>query len=666
MKLPPPHADAPPPETAFSLDILLQLLRREKMTLLGSVLLGLALGLLFLIFFTTPRYSTTTTGMLDSNSAQIVDLASVVGSLAGDTSEITTELEVLRSRKLLEQVVDRMDLMQDPEFNPRLAPPGLLQGLLSQVKSWLPSSSFDLDPAQNDKVTLDAVTERLTQSLSVRNIPNSLVFSVTATTRNPLKSAELADAVVLTYIDDQLVLKTGGLDDASDWLSERVTALYQELQDAETELSAFNISTDLISPEQLTGMNYQLKDIRSRIAALETSRLGLETELAAQGPGAPAGLTDNIDRIRSQIDALQTSGDMLEEKLRHQSLEQIELNRITREVAAQQELYEYFLRRLRETTSMTGMQAPDSRILSRATINLFPSSPSVPTLLTIFAVLGLLTGAGLVLWRERQTRTFRTAEDLEKFTGRRVLGQVPMVPARARKDVIGYLADKPTSAAAEAIRNLRTSVLLTDTQRPPQIIGTTSAVPSEGKTTTALALAQNFIGLGQKVLLIEGDIRRRIFGEYLTVDEDGGLIAVMEGRIALQDAVVQYDKVKADILVAGTSTQNAADLFSSQGFERMLEEARKTYDTIIIDTAPVLLVPDARIIARHVDAMLFVVAWDSTSKEQVTAALGMFDGLGVQISGLVLNQVDPKGMKRYGHAGRYGAYAAYGSKYYTN
>ena len=98
----------------------------------------------------------------------------------------------------------------------------------------------------------------------------------------------------------------------------------------------------------------------------------------------------------------------------------------------------------------------------------------------------------------------------------------------------------------------------------------------------------------------------------------------------------------------------------------MMKDLRSHYDIIIIDTPPVLIVPDARVIAQHVDASVFVVKWDRTQKEQVIAALREFESVGKPVSGVVLNQINPRGMKRYGYGNAYGPYSTYGSKYYLN
>lgn len=246
------------------------------------------------------------------------------------------------------------------------------------------------------------------------------------------------------------------------------------------------------------------------------------------------------------------------------------------------------------------------------------------------------------------------------------MGQVPLLPARKRRDTVTYLANKPTSAAAEAIRNLRTSIMLSNVDKPPKVIVTTSSIPGEGKTMLSLALAQNFSGMGKKVLLIEGDIRRRVIGQYLGQNPKEGLLSVLSGERPLSDLVVRDEGVGADVLIGEKTSANAADIFSSESFSRLLAEAKREYDLIVLDTPPVLVVPDARIIAQNADVILFAVKWDSTSKSQVEEALRMFESVNQRVSGLILNLISPKGMKRYGYGGKYGAYSAYGRKYYVN
>ena len=342
------------------------------------------------------------------------------------------------------------------------------------------------------------------------------------------------------------------------------------------------------------------------------------------------------------------------------------MQQFSREAEAIRLLYEYFLTRLKETAAQQGIQQADSRILSNAVVAVDAASPKKSLILAMSGILGAMLGVGLVLLNEARNNGFRTARDLEAHAGYTVLGQIPQIPARNRQNILKYLSEKPTSAAAEAVRNLRASVMPSNVDNPPQVIVSTSSVPGEGKTTNSLALAQNLMGLGKSVLLIEGDIRRRTFTQYFDDLPGHGLVSVLSGETSLEESVYRSKDFGADILVGDKTSTNAADLFASDKFKSLIMELRKTYDAIIIDTPPVLVVPDARIIAQVADAVLFTVHWDKTSKPQVDESLRMFHNSNQRITGLVLAQINPKRMKAYGYGGRYGAYAGYGAKYYTN
>ena len=187
----------------------------------------------------------------------------------------------------------------------------------------------------------------------------------------------------------------------------------------------------------------------------------------------------------------------------------------------------------------------------------------------------------------------------------------------------------------------------------------TSSIPGEGKTTQSLALAQNLTGLGKKVLLIEGDIRKRVFAEYFDIQDKKGLIAVLSGEAKLEEAVSHEPTLNADILIGEKTETNAADIFSSERFTRFLEDLRSKYDYVIIDTPPVLAVPDARVIGRSMDAVIYTVKWDSTSQRQVREGLKSLENVQVRVTGLVLSQINAKGMKKYGYGETYGAYGDY-------
>lgn len=712
----PQMAQQPNPDDDESIDLaaLAATLWRGKWVIALFVTLAVIAGGYYAYVVAVPKYRSTAVVILVTKQDQIVDLQNVVSGLSGDTSTLNSELQVLRSRNLIGKVVDRLGLMQDPEFNGALRPASfrtrMINGAKAQVKALLGMDDSDAavpSPApQQDLSTRrrDGVISSVLRAVTVNNIRQSLVFEITVETESPQKSALIADTIAELYILNQIEVKFESMEQATNWLSERVVVLQTTLEEAEEKVTEFSASTQLVSVEGLRGLERQIKDTRDRVLTARSSRDALAANIAAleaaQSRVEQADLADDsqltrflprveadqtiatafdtrfetvlqrarLDLLRAeqQLEALQNSEQELGQQVAEQGEDLITLQQLTREAEATRVLYEYFLTRLNETSAQQGIQQADSRILSNAVIPGGPSAPQKSRIVAMSGILGLMLGAGLILLRELRNSSFRTARELEMATGYTVLGQIPLIPVGKRRHILTYLSDKPTSAAVESVRNLRTSLMLSNVDNPPKVIISTSSVPGEGKTTNSLALAQNLVGMGKKVLLVEGDIRRRTLSEYFPDMPKRGIVSVLSGDITLDEAVYNSSDLGADVLGGEKSTVNAADLFSSDKFKSLIKKARESYDAVIIDTPPVLVVPDVRIMAEVADAIIFAVRWDHTSKHQVEEALRLFHSSGQRVSGMVLSQISDRGMKRYGYGGRYGAYSAYGSKYYTN
>lgn len=658
----------------------------------------------------TPLYRATAVVILETNQDQIVDLQSVATGLSGDSTEINSEIEVLRSRGLMGKVVDALDLTKDPEFNGALNPPNWQYRLRVWVRQTLGLASqpsnivIPIDETSAAQRTRDRVISSLLGKVSVSNVRNSLVFNITASSQTPTKAALIADTITELYIFNQIEVKFEAMEQATVWLTDRVSELQMSLEDSEASVADFSASTDLVSVEGLRALERQSKELRDRIEATKNNLAEQQAQMlvleAANTRAEQAEFADDpqlvrflaraesdsnmaaafdarfefvkqrtrqdINRTQQQLVALQGSAAELDSQIELQGADLITLQQLTREAEAIRTLYEYFLTRLNETSAQQGIQQADSRVLSNAVVPSAPSEPRKSRIVALSAILGLMLGAGIVLLRELRNTSFRTAQDLEAATGYTVLGQIPEMPVSKRRHVLKYLSDKPTSAAAEAVRNLRTSLMLSNLGKPPQVILSTSSIAGEGKTTNALSLAHNLLGLGKKVLLIEGDIRRRTLNQYFADLPEKGIVSLLTGDVTLDEAIYRSKEFGADVLGGEKTGINAADLFASEQFKALVEALRKRYDVVIIDTPPVLIVPDARLIAQSVDAIIFSVYWDSTSKSQVEESMRLFHTSGQRVTGLVLSQISPRGMKRYGYGGKYGAYAGYASKYYTN
>lgn len=647
------------------------------------------IGIYYLLELATPMYPARAVVALETQESTVVDFESVLSGGTGGSEEVNTQVEVIRSRNLITKLVDQLGLIDDPEFNPEIResnpyhPIELLKSLLGIVGQ-----------PKTDAEIKNEVIDNVVSQITVSNIRQSLVFSISAVTENAEKSALVANTLATIYIQDALDVKFTATEQASKWLSQKAAELKQELEASELKVKDFSSNTQLINEESLGLLSRQMKEMRQRVTDLEVARAGALTRLNSLQ--AVADSTDRTliaetakdarllrlvqsadsseevlvefdtrvrnllvqlkaeyERADQQLQTMKRSEQSFTQKIESQSNDLVELQQLQREAQANGLLYESFLARLKETTIQEGLQKPDSRLLSEA-VPRPKSSPRGAMLIIMSALFGGLMGAALVLLREMRNNTFRTADELELVTGHSVLGTIPRASGKVRSDILNYARLKPTSVFAEAVRNLRTSVLLSNPDKQPQVIMSTSSVPGEGKTTQSLSLAQNMAGLGKKVLVLEGDIRKLIFAEYFDIHNKASFLSVLTGDVPLQDAIFQHEDMGIDILIGEKSNINAADIFSSEKFRKFMMMLRQEYDFIIVDSAPVLAVPDARVIGQHVDAIIYSVLWDSTTKTQVKQGIGMITSVGLQVSGLVLSNVDAKQMKKYGHAGQYG------------
>ncbi|WP_417690086.1 GumC family protein [Roseibium sp.] len=699
---PGPQKQSPPTTSAIDFKHLIGMMWRGKWIIVACLAAALLISGYYVKRIMVPIYRATTVVMLEPNEQKVVNLDSIIPGLpAANASVINSEVEVLRSLGLLGKVVDHLGLTSDPEFNASLRLPSLKAQLQDRIFTLLNLHELETVTPDSEEIRANTVS-MLRQVVTIRNLPSTLVFNIQIDSENAKKAALIANTLADLYILNQVEVKFEATERATAWLAQRVTELQGDLENAETRVRDFRASIDLVSPENLQALERQAKEIRDRLASTrealdqqeerqdalrlaksyeDKASIADDSQLTNFLPniGTPSIRTafdnrfdalvsrsqDNLGRLRTQVTTLETSAVEQEAQVAQQSNDLIRLEQLTREAEASRLLYEYLLTRLKETSAQQGIQQADSRILSSAVIPKLPAAPDTGMIITMSGIIGCVAGAAIILLQSVLRNTFVTGRDLEISTGYVVMGQIPEIPRRQRQDAIRYIANNPLSEISEAIRNIRTSVMLSNIEHPPQVITITSALPGEGKTTLSIALAQNITNMGKKVLLIEGDIRRRIFQHYIDLSSTKGLASVLDGKSSIQDAVMKTDLINCDILSGQDVDLERSDPFTSKGFDTLIMEARKLYDFIIIDTPPVLIIPDARIIMQYTDAAIFVVAWGRTSKPQVEEALNIFETSGQRINGLVLNSVNRKKLDRMGYGGNYGAYGKYGKRYYS-
>ncbi|MBT3620847.1 MAG: AAA family ATPase [Porticoccaceae bacterium] len=653
-----------------------------------------------------PLYPATATVALQEDKSEVIsDIESIMLGRPITKMGINTELEVLRSRDFVGQLVDKLDLVSQPVFNQNLRQQSLFSRLKTQLLRQFGATLKVQQSVPNSDQVRSNVISSVLDTISVSNIRNTLVIKISVTTTDAARSVLMANTLAELYIENQIQVKLEALASATEFLSSRTSELKQSFEDLKKEMVKFSDKSDIVSPVVLDAQKAQLRELRLRLAEAEEHLVGQKTKQASLRSLREAGDLESLintanefhlnraislyrkqlmsradfeqkvghfmlqikaeeERQEEQFIALKESEAVLSDRIERQSQELIVHQQLERETEAARLLYESFFNRLQEMNVQLGLETADGRLLSKA-IQTGASGPKKNQTLFLAGIIGLMMGAGLVLLRELRFTGFRTTNELRDNSGFGVLASVPLIPARNRRAVISYLKDKPNSLVSEAVRNLRTSILMSNVDRVPQVIMLTSSIPGEGKTILTFALAQNMVGLGKRVLLIEADIRRHVY----TVDIDRrntvALLDLLTDKIKHDDVSLFVEELGFSILTGTKSDINAADLFASERFSNLLTELRKEFDYILIDTSPVLSVPDARVIGAISDANIYIVAWNKTTRAQVHQGLEMLSSVGVGTTGLVLNQINTKKMKFYGYTAQYG-YDAYGSEYYDS
>nr|WP_231135240.1 polysaccharide biosynthesis tyrosine autokinase [Motilibacter deserti] len=263
-----------------------------------------------------------------------------------------------------------------------------------------------------------------------------------------------------------------------------------------------------------------------------------------------------------------------------------------------------------------------------------PFSPDKQRNYLLGLVLGLVLGVAAAFVADSLDRSVRTAEDVERISGLTLLASIPLEHRGQR----ALAAQLPRSQRAEAVRQLRTNVMFAGVDKPLRTLLVTSAVASEGKTTTAVNLAITSALAGQRVLIVDADLRRPGVSDELGIEGAFGLTNLLIDETTLEDAVQPWGPDgELHVLPSGAVPANPSELLGSMRMLDLIHELRLRYDLVIFDTPPVLPVTDATVLARAVDGVVLVTKVGSTSRDRLKRAVQGLRKLDIRIVGVTCN-----------------------------
>ncbi|WP_249666169.1 polysaccharide biosynthesis tyrosine autokinase [Nocardioides faecalis] len=290
-------------------------------------------------------------------------------------------------------------------------------------------------------------------------------------------------------------------------------------------------------------------------------------------------------------------------------------------------------------------------IVDTASLDTDPVNPKPKQNIALGIVAGLLLGVGIAILRSVFDTRVRSADDIAAVIDRPVLGVIGFDP---QSQSVPLVTDIPSHAPrAEAFRVLRTNLQFVDVDKQRRVFVITSAVPGEGKTSTAVNLAISLAQGGSKTLLVEADLRRPRAAQKLGLDGSIGVTTVLVGSIGWQDALINHASSGLDLLAAGAIPPNPAELIQSRAMGDLLESLRAQYDVVIVDAPPLLPVADAALLAASADGAILVARHGRTTRDQLSHAWERLDAVDAKVVGVVLNMV--KGTsEKHGYGYGYG------------
>lgn len=600
---------------------------RQKKLVLG-ITAGIILLALLLTVLSSPVYRATASLQIERESTKVIDVNFLNAGDIRDTRDFyDTQFELIRSHTAIENVIDKLKLTDDV----------IRHSLLGKIKNtFMPANDA------NSKV---ALANAISENLYIEPIKNSRVAAIHFDASSPEKAAEVANAIVAEFVStnqNRRLELTGG---AQTFLQQRIQEAKIKLQESEKALNAYAKDNTIINldDKESNTSSHKIMRLSEELVKAESDAIIIETDAARQGELAAA---------RKRAELLRDALSEEEKKALVYQDSRVTYNTLEREVETNQVVYQSLLQRLKEINVAGEAVSNNLNIIDKALPPLQKFKPKLSTNLAFAGLLGLFLGIAAAFLREFMDDSVKDINELERETQLPVLGLIPSVNESDPKKVSQLVLNSPKSALAESFRSLRTTIRfkLREQQQEP-VIFVTSARANEGKTTVAMNLASAFAHTGNRVLLIDADLRNPSLHKLIGTRNQQNLVGYLTGEYPLDQLSQASNVPNLDIVVAGIPPTDPSELLANTKMETLLKMAAQHYDMIIMDGPPVLGLADAMILTSIANITLLTVHANDTSTTTVNNALKRLQETGSNVSGIILNQV--KDAERLGYGDDY-------------
>lgn len=709
----------------LDLKSILGVVQRQIWLIISVILIVLVIATIG-IFAVTPRYTAWALVLVDTKEKNLLDSNFVANNASTDNFRVESEVEIIKSPRVLVDVIRGQNLVSDPEF-------GVTVGLKDRIFSAL---RLPVEAPPMGDALLTKIIKKLERSVSVKRNGLTYLISVGVETEEPQKAALLTNALVDSYILRQTSSKVSSTLIARDTLQKRVEAANAEIADKERSFDSF-IDENLARIENRSGgvssiglLRTQLEQIvqarQAEVAKMEavnaairaqdfdklTDTLGTEAlvelqrqrdklkesiAVAGEAGSTAIKLREELEKIDQSLQSqaetglnelhrsvatFDERGEALRQELRSTVLKSnlpadvlAEIYTLQKSAEVARTQYQNLLSRLQDLDAQIDLQLPDSRVISPALAPIDASFPNTQLVVAAALILALGLGMGLAILREYFIGGFVSETQFEAVMRTPLSGVAPRrASGEEASKTSGYhsvadiVVNLPLSNFSESIRRLRLALDQSERKAFPapqgdeprgRVVMVSSALPNEGKSTVALSLARAYALSNQRVLLIDFDLRKPSIHKHLNLEAKDDFTNFLREGVSATGSLPLTTRdplTNLTVLVGGGRTGIATDeLIMGGNTSRLLANARRHFDYIILDSPPVEPVVDGLYLARQTDLIVFVVKWATTpqtSAKRAVAALKQ-NKVGEAEIVSILNQKNLSALTSYSYSGYY-------------
>ncbi len=431
-------------------------------------------------------------------------------------------------------------------------------------------------------------------------------------------------------------------------------ALFRQMQSVQNDRAALDAVPAILSNTFIQQQKSDLADLQTQYAQL-SEKLGerhpdiikVRSAIQAAQSKLQGEIAKVVQSVRNEYLASQAQERSLTEALDQQKAEALAMNRkaidygvLVREAESSRQVYESLLQRAKETGVSAELRTSNIRIVDAAELPRVPVSPNRRSDLLIGLLGGLLFAFGLTVFFERIDSRIKRPDDIEMHLRLPSLGLIPRIAGKNDGAGLPLISNGVPAAFSESFGSLRTNVVFSSAEDGPRSIVVTSTRPSEGKSVVAANLAIGFANSGQRVLLIDGDLRRPKLHEAFKVRQQPGLSNLLVGNTKASEAVVKTSTPGLWLLPAGKIPPNPAELLGSRRFQDFLASLGEHFQFVVLDSPPVMAVADASVLSHRATSVIFVVGAEMTSRHAAATAVQQLLKARARVIGAVLNRAD--------------------------